>query len=1451
MKHAYPLLSRPLAALALLLATAGAAQAQTGALAKTTAQQADPAYPAALGRPVSATVTTYQPLGTSAQARQPQTTLASVVVPTTTLTFANSQQGWFSPQRGHAAANNNYIVGSNSFANALYRNFFTFPLTGLDLTGKQVVGATLSVVDNGSFNGSIPTLTYVLYDVSTPAATLGATYAASDPVVTSVYNDLGTGQTYGSYTSATAVTGGRRTYVLNAAALADIVARAGQNFTIGGLVPEAQPPAEIFLFGSTGIGNGGIGQQTLTLELADAPAITTGTVGTAACAGAALSVPFTAAGTFAAGNVFAAQLSDAAGSFATPVTIGTLASTSSGTIAATVPAATAGGSGYRVRVVSSNPVVTGTDNGSAITITALPTLTLLSPATGLVGTQVTISGTNLSGATAVRFNGTAASSLVVNSATSLTATVPTGATTGNVTVTMPCGTSNGVVFTVTTSPPVLANIEPGVLPYTPSQRTTQITSTLTVSDADSPNLSGATVTISSGFVAGDYLYFVNQSGIAGSYNTATGILTLTGSASVATYQAALRSIGFSYVNTPTTTVGDRVVRFSVSDGPNTSNLLTRTVRVFVLPTVATATPGSLTTTSAVLGGQVINDGSAPITDRGVVYSPTNQLPTTSDTKDGNGTGTGSFTKTISGLAPGTTYYVRAYATNSAGTSYGSTLSFATVANTSVVSINRVGSSPTNAGSVGYTVTFAAPVTGLTTSNFALVPTGSVAGASITGLSGSGTTYTVTVSTGTGDGTLGLNLANATDLSPGLSTTLPFVGQVYTIDKTAPTVTITSPTAPNSGYTTTSPLTFVVTFSEAVVGYNISTVASNISNAAAGSLNVTAAPTYTLLLTPATAGAVTVSVPAGIVTDVAGNANLAAVPPTYSIYYNVPTAAPVVTAPANNSTTASNQPTYQGTAPAGSTVTVYVNGLSIGTTTATGGSFSLTQPTALAPGQYTVYATALASGQLASANSNTNTFTIATAPTVTMLSPATGPVGTQVMISGTNLNGATAVSFNGTAASSFVVNSATSITAIVAAGTTTGLVRVTTPNGTATSAMPFVVRVAPTTVADSYSTPQGVTLTGNVLTNDLGTNPRAILITRPANGTLVLNPDGTFTYRPNAGFTGTDSFTYYACDQGTPLLCGNPATVTITVLRIAPVTVADSYTTPAGVALTGNVLTNDLGTNPRAILITRTTNGTLVLNPDGSFTYVPNAGFTGTDSFTYYACDPNLPLLCGNPATVTITVTRVAPITVADAYSTPQGVTLTGNVLTNDLGTNPRAILINRTTNGTLVLNPDGSFSYRPNTGFTGMDSFTYYACDPNMPLLCGNPATVSITVTPANTATRTAANTAASASSPTAAAKPAASAAGGATIALELALTGHPNPFADELQLSFSLPIAQAYTLALFDAQGRLVQQLRRGQAEAGQTQQLAVPTHTYAAGLYLVRLTTATGTRQLKLIKQ
>jgi uncharacterized repeat protein (TIGR03803 family) len=100
--------------------------------------------------------------------------------------------------------------------------------------------------------------------------------------------------------------------------------------------------------------------------------ITTSAVSLTNCAGSTISVAFSIQGAYDTGNVFSAQLSDASGSFASPVYIGSITSPFIGTISAIIPANTAQGSGYRIRVVGTMPVVTGSDNGSNITINALP-----------------------------------------------------------------------------------------------------------------------------------------------------------------------------------------------------------------------------------------------------------------------------------------------------------------------------------------------------------------------------------------------------------------------------------------------------------------------------------------------------------------------------------------------------------------------------------------------------------------------------------------------------------------------------------------------------------------------------------------------------------------------------------------------------------------------------------------------------------------------------------------------------------------------------------------------------------------------------------------------------------------------------------------------------------------------------------------------------------------------
>ena len=103
-----------------------------------------------------------------------------------------------------------------------------------------------------------------------------------------------------------------------------------------------------------------------------------------------------------------------------------------------------------------------------------------------------------------------------------------------------------------------------------------------------------------------------------------------------------------------------------------------TEQVITVPSVTTNQVTNVNQTTATGGGNVSNSGGATVTNRGICWS-TSHNPTTSNSHQSNGTGTGTYSVNMTGLSPNTTYYVRAYATNSAGTSYGSEVSFNTLA----------------------------------------------------------------------------------------------------------------------------------------------------------------------------------------------------------------------------------------------------------------------------------------------------------------------------------------------------------------------------------------------------------------------------------------------------------------------------------------------------------------------------------------------------------------------------------------------------------------------------------------------------------------------------------------------------------------------------------------------------------------------------------------------------
>ena len=270
--------------------------------------------------------------------------------------------------------------------------------------------------------------------------------------------------------------------------------------------------------------------------------------------------------------------------------------------------------------------------------------------------------------------------------------------------------------------------------------------------------------------------------------------------------------------------------------------------------------------------------------------------------------------------------------------------------------------------------------------------------------------------------------------------------------------------------------------------------------------------------------------------------------------------------------------------------------------------------------------------------------------------------------------------------------------------------------------------------DFDSTNEDVDVDVDVLPNDSDADGDALSIdsfTQAANGTVTDNGDGTLNYQPDADFNGIDTFTYMISDGNGG---SDTATVTVTVSAVAdpPSAVADAVSVNEDDVVSFDVTAND--TDPDGDLdpsttqvLTSPTSGSLVNNGDGTFDYTPDADFSGTDTFIYQVCD----LLANcDAAVVTITVDPVndAPSAVDDVELVDQDQPTTIDVLANDEDNDGDVLdvsILTGPTNGTALVNVDGTITYTPDAGYTGPDSFTYQICDPS--LVCDT-ATVTITV---------------------------------------------------------------------------------------------------------------------------
>jgi VCBS repeat-containing protein len=277
---------------------------------------------------------------------------------------------------------------------------------------------------------------------------------------------------------------------------------------------------------------------------------------------------------------------------------------------------------------------------------------------------------------------------------------------------------------------------------------------------------------------------------------------------------------------------------------------------------------------------------------------------------------------------------------------------------------------------------------------------------------------------------------------------------------------------------------------------------------------------------------------------------------------------------------------------------------------------------------------------------------------------------------------------------------------------------------------------PVAVNDTYTVAEDdvlqVSAAAGVLANDQNPDDEVLtasVVAGPANGQIVLNANGSFTYTPTANFHGTDSFTYRVTAASG--LMSNTATVTFNVTpeNDAPVAHNDSYSVNEDATLTvgiaDSILANDVDVDGDALiafLVSEPQNGTLNFNgQNGTFTYTPNPNFHGVDTFTYRASDNQIN---SNLATVTITVNNVndppvvQPLTFTSTRNAPETFYPLADFANriSDPDPGPQTFRVTAvgsgSRGGTLRVAQDGSgFFYRPAADVTGTETFSITIAD--------------------------------------------------------------------------------------------------------------------------------------------